>query len=114
MSVRLYSLISSIACTRALEDNLASKLEPAASDAVGDDVAGESVAPVRVELQIGELAANGVIHIDVGNPQPLMIEKVECFRLELEGDPLADSGVLEDGHVDGADGLAALRVATKR
>jgi len=97
-----------------LEDDLASKLEPATPDAVGGDVAGKSVAPVRVELQISELTADGVVDIDVGNPQPLVIEKIERFGLELERNPLADSGVLEDSHVYGANGLTALRVATER
>src|ERR1700751_6013615 len=93
----------------ALEDDLASKLEPAPSDAVSNNVAGERVATVRIKLQIGELTANCIIDINVGNSQPLVIEKIERLGLELERNALADSGVLEHGHVHGTDGLAALR-----
>ena len=50
---------------------------------------------------------SGDVH--VRNAKPLMIEQVERVGLELESDPFADSGVLEDSHVDGVDGLPAWR-----
>ncbi len=100
-----------------LEDNFGPELQAAAANAIGDDVAGKSVAPIEVECVTTELidaihGVDSVIHILDWYPKPLMVKQVERLCLELDGETLGYSRILKYSHVDCTDGLAPLRIAT--
>jgi hypothetical protein len=100
-----------------LEDDLRTQLQTTPSYTVGDNVAGKSIAAVRIEGGTSELvntiyAIDGIIHVLDWYSPPLMVEQIECVGLQLYRDSFRHSGVLINTRVHCIDRLAPFCIAT--
>jgi len=108
--------LSSLHCAW-LEDDLCPQLQTTSSYTVGDNVAGKSIAAVRVEGGTSELvntiyAIDSIIYVLNRYSPPLMVEQIECVGLQLYRDSFRHSGVLINTRVDCIDGLTPFCIAT--